>query len=206
MQCHCLQRWMPTWHSTVHQLSTWILITPLLCLLPVIYRCQSPAQHAFPPLVPQLPFPSSSFHSFIKSLHLNLPKLSEMSALTMLPLLFLPLYLLSSYLSSHMSSSHSPASSKLRSRLRSNKISRLFELETAFSPSPMFPPTTRSHLSSSSARPIFPVFPVSSCACFMLLHLLSLLFIFLLFTHFEKKVFLPCLTWDKSICPSVTNY
>lgn len=33
----CLQKWLPTWHSAVHQLPTWILIAFRSVFLPVIF-------------------------------------------------------------------------------------------------------------------------------------------------------------------------
>lgn len=80
------------------------------------------------------------------------------------PCLLLNIY--SSFSSSALTFSSS-LWSKFGDRLRSCS---LFELETAPSPLLMFPPTTLSHLSSSSTRPIFPVcFSVSSPACLMFL-------------------------------------
>lgn len=70
MQCHCVQKRVPTWHSAVHQLSTWIPIIPTLL---VIFLPFSQTYHAFLPLVLQLLL--SFFPPFLISRH---PSLSPM--------------------------------------------------------------------------------------------------------------------------------
>lgn len=190
MKCHCLQNYcQPDIQLSIYCLHEFLL--PPGSVFPVIFLSQSPANMPFSPWWLNSPFPLIFFHPFIKSLHLNLPQLSEMSASTMLPLLFLsslPPY--SPYLSSHISSSHSPVSSKRGSCLRSCQVLDCLNWKQLFPPSLMFPPTTLSHLSSSSTHPILPVcFPVPSFAFFMWLHLLCLCCLSSSFSPTLKKYF-----------------
>ena len=172
-QCCCLQKWLPTWHSTVHQLPTWILIAFRSVFLPVIFLSPFLAWCAFLPLVPH----SSSSTPLLSSFHQISPAQSS-TAIRVVSFnqasssaYFYPLYILCFPI--FLSSSQSLVSSKCSGRLRSCNVSSLFELETALSPLFMFPPTTLSHLSSSNTRPILSVhFSVSSWACLMLFHLL----------------------------------
>lgn len=118
------KKWLPTWHSTVHHLPTWILSAFRPVFLPVIFLPPSPTWSAFLPPAPHSSSSSpllSSFHQItssqssaaIRDVSFNHASSSAY---------FFPLYFLYSYLSL-TSSSQSPVSSKCSGRLRSQNVS-----------------------------------------------------------------------------------
>lgn len=99
-QCRCLQKWLPTWHSTVHQLPTWIHITHRV-FVPVIFSLHLQHNMPFFPTIstphsffistffPQITSPQSSTAS--QGVSFNLSSFSGYFCFP-LPLYFLPLH------------------------------------------------------------------------------------------------------------------
>lgn len=196
------KKWLPAWHSTVHQLPTWILITPPFCLpachfslsISNITCLSSPGASLL--LSPLL----SSFHQ-ITSTAIRDVSFNHASSSAY----FFTLYLLCSHLSPHISSSQSPVSSKCSGLLRSCDVSVCFNGKPLFLLRSMFPFTRLTHLSSSPTCPILPVcFSVCSSACLLLFNILCPRHLSFSFSPTLENLFLSLfLTWDECINPSV---
>lgn len=197
------KKWLPAWHSTVHQLPTWILITPPFCLpachfslsISNITCLSSPGASLL--LSPLL----SSFHQ-ITSTAIRDVSFNHASSSAY----FFTLYLLCSHLSPHISSSQSPVSSKCSGLLRSCDVSVCFNGKPLFLLRSMFPFTRLTHLSSSPhlSHPPCVLFCLFFCLFTVVQYSTCPRHLSFSFSNTLENFFLSLfLTWDECISPSV---